>query len=94
MGFRNRELYHNTDWDVIAKNPEKMGKVVGNWLVYHDPEKYAYENFDRCAKHLCTGAAFENTNSVPGYSYKPWTVQELLEASQNGNPVEDEGDWS
>ncbi|KAJ6188996.1 hypothetical protein N7519_003904 [Penicillium mononematosum] len=93
-GFKNRELFHNTDWDAVAKNPEVMGKVVGKWLVYHDPEHYAHENYDKCAEHLLSGAPFENTNAVPGYKYKLWTVQELLNASESGKPVQDEGDWS
>jgi hypothetical protein len=94
MGFKNREVYHNTDWDAVAKNPEMMGKVVENWLVHHDPEQYAVDNYDKCAEHLLRGAPFENTNSVPGYKYKPWTVKELLDASESGEPLQDEGDWS
>lgn len=94
MGFKNREIYHNTDWDAVAKNPEVMGKMVGDWLVHHDPERYAYENYNRCAEHLLRGAPFRNTNSVPGYEYSPWTVKELLDASESGEPVQDEGDWS
>jgi hypothetical protein len=87
-------LFHNTDWDAVAKNPEVMGKVVGKWLVHHDPEHYAHENYGKCAEHLLSGAPFKNTNAVPGYKYKPWTVQELLGASESGKPVQDEGDWS
>ncbi|KAJ6149848.1 hypothetical protein N7471_001047 [Penicillium samsonianum] len=94
MGFKNREVFHNTDWDAVAKNPEVMGKMVGNWLVHHDPEQYANENYGKCAEHLLRGAPFENTNSVPGYTYKPWTVQELLDASERGEVLQDEGDWS
>jgi hypothetical protein len=94
MGFKNREVYHNTDWDAVAKNPEVMGKMVGDWLVHHDPEQYAYENYGKCAEHLLSGAPFTNTNSVPGYKYKPWTVKELLDASERGEPVQDQGDWS
>ncbi|CAI7599792.1 unnamed protein product [Penicillium pancosmium] len=94
MGFKNREVYHKTDWDFVAKNPEVMGKMVGNWLVHHDPEQYAYENYAKCAEHLLVGAPFENSNSVPGYEYKPWTVKELLDASERGEAVQDEGDWS
>jgi hypothetical protein len=94
MGFKNREVYHNTDWDAVAKNPEIMGKMVGDWLVHHDSERYAYENYGACAEHLLNNTPFKNTNSVPGYTYKPWTVKELLNASESGEPVEDEGDWS
>ncbi|SPO06485.1 uncharacterized protein DNG_09175 [Cephalotrichum gorgonifer] len=94
MGFKNREIYHNTDWDAVSKNPEILGKMVGNWVVCHDPEKYAYENYTQCAEHLLTSTPFENTNAVPGYIYQPWTVKELLDASDSGKPVQDEGDWS
>lgn len=94
MGFKNREVFHNTDWDIVAEYPETMGKMVGNWLINHDSEQYAYENYGRCAEHLLTGAQFKNTNSVPGYEYKPWTVKELLDASESGKSIQDEGDWS
>ncbi|KAJ5739745.1 hypothetical protein N7533_012529 [Penicillium manginii] len=94
MGFKNREIFHNTDWDAVAKNPKIMGKMVGDWLVHHDSEQYAYENYAKCAEHLLKSTPFKNTNSVPGYTYKPWTVKELLNASESGELVEDEGDWS
>ncbi|CAI7652439.1 unnamed protein product [Penicillium manginii] len=94
MGFKNREIFHNTDWDAVAKNPKIMGKMVGDWLVHHDSEQYAYENYAKCAEHLLKSTPFKNTNSVPGYTYKPWTVKELLDASESGELVEDEGDWS
>lgn len=93
MGFKNRELYHKTDWDAVAKNPEIMGKMVGDWLLKHDPEKYAYENYEKCKNFLLHGEPFANTNAVPGYTYKPWTVKELLEASERGEAVVDEGEW-
>ena len=28
MGFRNRENFHNTDWDAAAKNPDSILKQV------------------------------------------------------------------
>lgn len=94
MGFKNRELFHNTDWDAVAKDPQILGKMVGNWVVHHDPEQYAYENYADCAEHLLNGEPYENTNSVPGYRYKPWTARELLDAADRGEPVVDDGDWS
>ena len=30
----------------------------------------------------------------PDYRYKPWTVQELMEALDRHEPIVDEGDWS
>lgn len=53
-----------------------------------------YENYSNCVNFLVAGTLFKNTNGVPGYEYKPWTVQELLEASEHGVPMADEGDWS
>jgi hypothetical protein len=95
MGFKTRELLHKTDWGLVKEHPEIMQKAsVGKWLLKHDPEQYAAENFEKCADHMLHGSPFESTNSVPGYTYKPWTVHELLEGSDNGTLVEDEGDWS
>ncbi|KAJ4027803.1 hypothetical protein NW752_000048 [Fusarium irregulare] len=93
MGFKNREIFHNTDWNAVAENPQILGKVAGDWLLRHDSEQYAYENYSKCAGHLLKGMPFQNTNAVPGYTYKPWTVKELLHASECGKPIEDEGDW-
>jgi hypothetical protein len=93
MGFKNREVFHNTDWDVITRNPEAMGKMVGDWVIYHDPEQYAYDSYKGCADHILEGAPFEHRNTVPGYTYKPWTVKQLLEASSADKPVVDEGTW-
>ncbi|KAH8748266.1 hypothetical protein F5883DRAFT_582969 [Diaporthe sp. PMI_573] len=94
LGFVNRESLHKTDWDFVMKNPEILGKMFHRkWLVQHDPEQYALENYDAVAEHLLKGTPFVSTNHVPGYTYKPWSVQELLEASEKGINVEDEGDW-
>ncbi|KAH6613955.1 hypothetical protein C7974DRAFT_344738 [Boeremia exigua] len=94
LGFKNREMFHNTKWERQDPGYKPMQKMVGDWLTYHDPEQYAYDNFHDCAQHILSGAPFENTNSPPGYKYKPWTVKELLDASDRGETLEDEGDWS
>ncbi|OAG25974.1 FAD/NAD(P)-binding domain-containing protein [Alternaria alternata] len=94
MGFKNREVFHNTDWKDEKAAPKKEEQMVGNWLIYHNPEQYAYDKYHECAEHLLTGTEFGNTNLPPGYKYKPWTVRELLEASERGEVVGDEGDWS
>ena len=93
MGFKNRELYHKTDWDAVAKNPQIMGKMVGDWVIHHDPEKYAYENYHDCAEHLLgKKESFVNTNGVPGYEYVPWTVRELLAEQDGGVSGKDRGE--
>ncbi|KAI5917477.1 maackiain detoxification [Camillea tinctor] len=94
MGFKTREIWHKTDWSDGSNNPSKaFGGLKAPWLVDHDPEEYAREKFQDCADHLQHGTPFHNTNSVPGYTYKPWTVKDLNEASEKGIAEQDEGDW-
>lgn len=92
-GLKNRQLFHKTDWEAVAKNPQIVGKFVGDWIVKHDPELYVYENFGKCVNHLLMGAPFEDTNAVPGYRYKPWTVSEVLKAYEENGKLVDEGEW-
>lgn len=93
MGFKTREVFHRTDWSAVENDPTPITKMVGKWLINHDPEKYAYDNYKDCACYLTTGTPFKNTNGVPGYTHALWTVQELLAASDRGEKLEDEGDW-
>ena len=94
MGFKNRENFHKTDWDAVAKNSEAVTKPNADWVVNHDPEQYAYDNYGNCVNHLLMGEPFTNTNIPPGYVFKPWTVKELMDASKKGIKIVDEGDWS
>ncbi|UPX11207.1 Salicylate 1-monooxygenase [Ascochyta rabiei] len=87
LGYKNREKTQKEDLKPIKK-------MVGDWLTYYNPKEYTYKNYEKCAEHLRTGAPFENTNLPPGYKYKPWTVRELLDASERGEELHDEGDWS
>ncbi|KAK0491386.1 hypothetical protein IW261DRAFT_1354932 [Armillaria novae-zelandiae] len=93
-GFKTRENWHRTNWEVVLKDPKALGKLVGDWLAKHDSEKYAYENYDACAKHITEGTPFTNTNIPPGYIYEPWTVQDLVNAANEGRVVQDTGNWS
>ncbi|KAI3539446.1 hypothetical protein CSPX01_08892 [Colletotrichum filicis] len=94
MGFKNRENFHKTDWEAAEKNPEAMTKTVGDWVLNHDPEQYAYDNYGKCVNHLLMMEPFVDTNIPPGYVFKPWTVKELLDASDNDIKVVYDGDWS
>ena len=78
----------------MLKDPKALGKLVGDWLAKHDSEKYTYENYDACAKHITEGTPFTNTNIPPGYIYEPWTVQDLVDAANEGRVVQDAGNWS
>uniref|UniRef100_L2FUI0 FAD binding domain protein n=1 Tax=Colletotrichum fructicola (strain Nara gc5) TaxID=1213859 RepID=L2FUI0_COLFN len=77
-----------------AKNPRSIAKFTGAWLLKHDPEVYAYENYEACAAYLLHGKDFKNSNTVPGFPFKLWTVQELLEKADKGESIDDDkGDW-
>ncbi|KIY48801.1 FAD/NAD(P)-binding domain-containing protein [Fistulina hepatica ATCC 64428] len=100
-GFRTRDAWHTADWDFIARNPDIIGKRFGKWLLLHDPEVYAYENFDACAEEVRAKTEgresekpFVSTNIPPGYTHKPWTIQEMLQESAEKQTLGDEGDWS
>ncbi|GME35742.1 FAD binding domain protein [Neofusicoccum parvum] len=92
MGFKNREVFHQADWNVKIA-PQTGGTFSGKWLTSHKVEEYVYENYGRAVQHLLIGAPFRNTNSVPGFKFRPWSVRELLEASSRGEPDTDEGEW-
>lgn len=93
MGLKNRELYHNTNWEAMGKDHSRLLKMVGRWAANHDAEKYAYENYGNCVNYITMGVPFKNTNAVPGHTYKPWTIRELLDASERGEPDTDDGEW-
>lgn len=67
---------------------------VGRWVNDHNPEEYVYDNWSKCVNHLVSKASFKNTNIPPGYTYQPWTIDELLKASAEERETVDPGDWS
>lgn len=93
MGFKARELWHKTDWDATIEDPLIFARIWAPWLIEHDPEMYARENFAACAECLNKGEKFQNTNGVPGYKFQHWTVQSLTESSKDGLMPADEGEW-
>ncbi|KAJ4354276.1 uncharacterized protein N0V89_006010 [Didymosphaeria variabile] len=93
QGFKFREVVHKLDPDYVKDHPELLESMSKNWTTTHNAEKYAYDNYASCVEHLQHGTPFKNTNIPPGYTYKPWTVKELLRASELGLPDEDEGQW-
>jgi hypothetical protein len=38
----------------------------GKWLIQHDPEKYAIENYEKAAEQVLNGMPFNDTNHIPG----------------------------
>lgn len=96
MGFKNREVLHNTDPDTIQDVNAVVpnGSFAGAWVLRHDPEQYAYEMYGQCANHILTGAPFANTNYPHGHTFTLWTVQEMLAKADRHESVVDDGDWS
>ncbi|PVH96976.1 FAD/NAD(P)-binding domain-containing protein [Periconia macrospinosa] len=45
-GETTRDLWHNTDWEKVKKNPELIQMPREDWIFGHDAEKHAEENGD------------------------------------------------
>ncbi|KAK3699218.1 hypothetical protein LTR37_016579 [Vermiconidia calcicola] len=65
----------------------------GKWMVEHDPEEYALQNYQQALECLRSGLPFKNSNTPPGVEYRPWTIDGLLEAQEKGEPTVLDGDW-
>jgi hypothetical protein len=79
-----------------AKNgtdPKKNMVHVGRWMLEHDPNQYAKENYAAALDHLRSGTPFRNTNIPPGLQYKTWTIDSLLDAQGRGETTILDGDW-
>lgn len=87
-------MWHNTDTEDAKVKPEKLAEMTGRWIMNHDPEKYVYDHWPECVNALVTGMPFQNTNIPPGYTVKPWTIEEIMDPIGKDNCLLDEGDWS
>ena len=89
LGILNQETRNQPSGE--AKISKPIG-LTASWIWSHDPERYAIDNFDKARDFLVNGASFQNTNLPSGYTYKPWTIDEVLEKAAKGEfPLE--GDW-
>jgi hypothetical protein len=82
------------DFEDAKKHPEKLTMAVGRWINLHDAESYVYKNYAKCLNHVVNGTSYTSTNIPPGYTYKPWTIEELLKAAEEGRQTPDPGDWA
>ncbi|KAF5021360.1 hypothetical protein F66182_6605 [Fusarium sp. NRRL 66182] len=79
MGWEVRHKWHQTDWDLVKKNPEFLKIPQPDWLYAGDAEKYGYEQYDAVVAHLTEGKPFKNTNVPPNFEHDDWSVKSMTE---------------
>ncbi|KAF2154544.1 FAD/NAD(P)-binding domain-containing protein [Myriangium duriaei CBS 260.36] len=99
LGFFNSELLQSTDWDKVKLDPRRAAPKLPKWIWSHDPESYAYENYDKVIESMKQGIKMEDEENVPpnyppGYKYEPWSIDDIMADMQAGRPVElGGGNW-
>ncbi|KAK3361469.1 hypothetical protein B0T24DRAFT_585124 [Lasiosphaeria ovina] len=99
LGFSNAELLQDTDWSKVKLDPRRAQPKLPSWVWGHDPEKYAYEVYDRVVESMRKGVPFGQDDSVPpnyppGYRYEPWSIEEIMADMRSGKPVNlGSGNW-
>ncbi|KAK3315900.1 hypothetical protein B0H66DRAFT_582804 [Apodospora peruviana] len=99
LGFSNAELLQDTDWSKVKLDPRKAQPKLPAWIWSHDPEKYAYEVYDRVVDSMNKGIPIEEDTSIPpnypkGYKYEPWNIEDIMEDKRNGKKVDlGPGNW-
>ena len=69
------------------------------WVWSHDPEGYAYENFEKAATSIKNDVPFAEEDSYPpnyppGYKFEPWSIEQIMDDMRAGRPVElGAGNW-
>ena len=51
-GESTRDMWHKVDWDAVKKNPESLGLKRYSWLLGHDAETYAEDNYSATLESL------------------------------------------
>lgn len=99
LGFSNAERLQDTDWKKAKLDPRKAQPKHPKWVWAHDPEKYVYENYDRCLSSMRKGIPMDEDETIepnypPGYKYVPWSIDDIIADLEKGKPVElGSGNW-
>ncbi|KAI0143715.1 FAD/NAD(P)-binding domain-containing protein [Xylariaceae sp. FL1272] len=99
LGFANAELLQDTDWSKAKFDPKHAQPRHPKWVWQHDPESYSYENYHSMAETVNQGVPFDKVHGIPpnyppGYRYKPWSIDQIMEDIRNGKSVDlGEGNW-
>jgi hypothetical protein len=66
----------------------------------HDPEMYAYENYELAVKSVKRGVKYAtdveelSPNYPPGYKFEPWSIDDIMEKMRARKEIElGPGDW-
>lgn len=51
-GEATRDAWHKADWDEVKKNPESMKLKREAWILNHDAEEFAEENYAAVVEKL------------------------------------------
>ncbi|KXX78132.1 6-hydroxynicotinate 3-monooxygenase [Madurella mycetomatis] len=99
IGFSNAKLLQDTDWEKVKVDHRQAHPQLPMWIWCHDPEEYAYQVYDRVVESMEKGVPLEEDDSVPpnyppGYKYRPWSIDQIMEDVKNGKPVDlGPGNW-
>jgi hypothetical protein len=67
----------------------------------HDPEVYAYENYEKGVKAVQSGAKYSTDvedlppNYPPGYKFEPWSIDDIISNMKAAKEFElGAGNWN
>ena len=78
MGWETRHRWHQTDWEVVASNPEFLKMPQPKWLFEFDAEKYAADHLEQVVDSVENGSAFISTNVPEDHVHEDWTVEMMM----------------
>lgn len=99
IGFHNANLLQDTKWDDVKANARAANPAMPKWIWSHDPEKYAYENYDKVVELVKQNKRLDEDETIPpnyppGYRYEPWDIETIMKNKQAGIPFDlGPGEW-
>jgi|SRR5579862_5530800 hypothetical protein len=65
MGVETRDVWHKTDWEAFKKDKSYVALPQPDWIFGHDPQAYAYSEFETAAQAVETGGPYTPRNVPP-----------------------------
>lgn len=62
MGVETPDAWHKVDWSTVKKSPNSLQLPRPEWLFGHDPQQYAYGEFNTAAECVLTGNTYQPHN--------------------------------